>query len=70
MRRLARLHCDAAMRGRTCQVSGGGGEDKFRIKIWDRNNADAVVYDDQLGADDNADPNTSLGGGSSVIHKQ
>ena len=52
------------------QVSGGGGVDKFRIKIWDKNNADAVVYDNQKGAGDNADPTTSIGGGSIVVHKE
>jgi hypothetical protein len=51
------------------QVSGGGGLDKFRIKIWDKNNGDAVVYDNQLGESDTADPVTALGGGSIVIHK-
>jgi hypothetical protein len=50
------------------QINGGGGMDKFRIKIWDKNNGDAVVYDNQIGAADNADPVTGLGGGSIVIH--
>jgi len=27
--------------------------DKFRIKIWDKNNGDVIVYDNQMGADDN-----------------
>ncbi len=49
------------------QVSGGGGTDKFRIKIWD-NGTGGVVYDNQMGADDTADPTTGLGGGSIVIH--
>lgn len=42
--------------------------DLFRIKIWDRGNGDAVVYDNLLGADDETPP-TALGGGSIVIHK-
>jgi hypothetical protein len=46
------------------QISGGGGADKFRIKIWDKNNGDAVVYDNQLLVADTADPTTLLGGGS------
>jgi hypothetical protein len=50
------------------QVSGGGGADKFRIKIWS-NATGAVVYDSQIGADDTAEPSTVLGGGSIVIHK-
>jgi len=51
------------------QVSGGGGVDTFRIKIWDRDNGDAVVYDNQMGAGDDSDAGTALGGGSIVIHK-
>jgi hypothetical protein len=50
-------------------LSGGGGADKFRIKIWDKSNNDALVYDNQLNAPDGADPTTTLGGGSIVIHK-
>jgi PKD repeat protein len=44
------------------QASGGGGMDKFRIRIYG-------VYDNQLGAADGVDPTTLLGGGSIVIHK-
>jgi len=43
--------------------------DLFRIKIWDMNNNDSVVYDNQLDAGDDAEPTTALGGGSIVIHK-
>jgi PKD repeat protein len=50
------------------QVSGGGGVDKFRIKVWDKTNNDAIVYDNQMGAANDADPTTALGGGSIVIH--
>jgi len=48
------------------QINGGGGIDKFRIKIWDKNNGDTVVYDNQVTGDasDTATPNTMLGGGS------
>ena len=35
------------------QVNGGGGVDKFRMKIWDRTTG-SVVYDNQLGASDDA----------------
>jgi hypothetical protein len=52
------------------QVSGGGGVDKFRIKIWDKASSDAIVYDNQLGDSDNGDPVTAIGEGSIVIHKQ
>jgi hypothetical protein len=51
------------------QINGGGGIDKFRMKIWDKNNGDAIVYDNQLSAPDSDEPSTVLGGGSIVIHK-
>jgi hypothetical protein len=41
--------------------------DLFRIKIWDRD-TDELVYDNQIGADDDAEPTTEIGGGSIVIH--
>ncbi|MCY1718914.1 PKD domain-containing protein [Prolixibacteraceae bacterium Z1-6] len=46
------------------------GDDLFRIKIWDKNNENAVVYDNQCGADDyaNLDQTTAIAGGSIVIH--
>jgi hypothetical protein len=50
------------------QVNGGGGVDKFRIRIWS-NAGGGLVYDNQLNAPDNADPTTALGGGSIVIHR-
>jgi hypothetical protein len=46
--------------------------DLFRIKIWDVDNDDAIIYDNQvacLDAGDDADPCTAIGGGSIVIHK-
>ena len=52
------------------QVAGGGGVDKFRIMIWDKNNGDGIVYDNQLNAVDDADPTTGPGGGSIVIQKK
>jgi PKD domain-containing protein len=48
------------------QVSGGGGADKFRIKIWETATG-TVVYDNQMAADDGADPTTVIGGGSIAI---
>jgi len=44
--------------------------DLFRIKIWDKENDDVIVYDNQMGDADDADPATEIGGGSIVIHKQ
>ena len=49
------------------QVNGGGGQDKFRIKIWN-NAGGGLVYDNQMNAPDSADPTTVLGGGQIVIH--
>jgi photosystem II stability/assembly factor-like uncharacterized protein len=43
--------------------------DLFRIKIWDKDNDDAIVYDNQMGAEDDEDPTTEIGGGNIVIHK-
>ena len=51
------------------QANGGGGEDKFRMRIWDKADNDALVYDNQMDAADGAAPTTVLGGGSIVIHK-
>jgi PKD repeat protein len=48
---------------------GGGGVDRFRIKIWDKDNFDIVVYDNGLGDADDADPPTELTHGSIKIHK-
>jgi hypothetical protein len=45
------------------------GADKFRIKIWDKSNGDAIVYDNQIGAGDDAEPTTLLGGGQVTIHE-
>jgi CSLREA domain-containing protein len=50
------------------QQPGGGGVDKFRIRIWN-NNGGGLVYNNQLNASDSADPTTALGGGNIVIHK-
>jgi hypothetical protein len=52
------------------QINGGGGVDKFRIKIWDKSNGDTIVYDNQIGGADDDNPTTAIGGGSIVIHKQ
>ena len=45
---------------------GGGGQDKFRIRIWSDSNG--LIYDNQLNAPDGSDPTTVLGGGNIVIH--
>ena len=48
-------------------VNGGGGVDKFRMKIWATATED-VVYDNQLGDGDDADATDAIEGGSIVIH--
>jgi len=52
------------------QVTGGGGVDQFRIKIWDTITG-AIVYDNNYGgSDDIASTNPQvIGGGNIVIHK-
>jgi len=57
------------------QRTGGGGQDKFRIQIW--NSANTLVYDNQrsydpvagkwVSADEDADPVTALVAGSIII---
>ncbi len=47
--------------------------DLVRIKIWDKDNGDAVVYDNLVACSDTADdasPCMVIGGGSIVIHKE
>ncbi len=60
-----RISCRAARDG---QAQGGGGEDTFPIKIWDKGSGGAIVYDNELGASDDADATTALGSGSIRIH--
>ncbi|MEE8414440.1 MAG: PKD domain-containing protein, partial [Dehalococcoidales bacterium] len=52
------------------EVNGGGGIDKFRIKIWDKNNGDVIVYDNKPGESDDSNETTELGGGGIVIHSK
>jgi len=48
-------------------ISGGGDEDRLRIKIWLRSTGQ-VVYDNQLGSGDGDPPMIPLEAGSIVIH--
>ena len=45
---------------------GGNHGDTFRLKVT---SDEGLIYDNQLGASDDADPTGVLGGGSIVIHK-
>ncbi|MEJ8820413.1 MBG domain-containing protein, partial [Lacibacter sp. H407] len=47
--------------------NNGTGPDKFRIKIT--TTTGTVVYDNEMGADENGNATTALGGGSIVIHE-
>ncbi|MEW5975999.1 MAG: kelch repeat-containing protein [Acidobacteriota bacterium] len=49
-------------------LNGGGGLDKFRIKIQDKSSG-TVVYDNQFGTGDDATPTTAVAGGSIQIKK-
>jgi len=53
------------------QVSGGGGVDKLRMKIWNTTTS-VIVYDNKAGADDSMSSanTTAIGGGSIVIHSK
>jgi len=51
------------------QAPGGGGVDKFRIKVW-RVSDGVIVYDNQMGQLDDSSASTALGGGSIVIHSK
>jgi hypothetical protein len=55
------------------QVAGGGGRDRFRIKIWHYDDAlqqDVVDYDNQLNAstDGTLSEGTAITSGNIVIH--
>ena len=53
------------------QIAGGGGTDKFRIKIWDKNAGDVVVYDNAAGSDGiSGSPTQAIAGGCIVIHNK
>jgi alpha-tubulin suppressor-like RCC1 family protein len=48
-------------------VAGGGGTDKFRIKIWNKA-AGTIIYDNQIGGTEDAAAATGISGGDIVIH--
>lgn len=51
------------------QVSGGGGFDKLRMKVWDKATG-VVVYDNQASTSDDIDKvnQQQIGGGSIIVH--
>jgi hypothetical protein len=50
-------------------ITGGGGVDKFRIKIWNKTTGQ-IVYDNQPGASDAADPTMPIGPGGDISIKK
>ncbi len=52
------------------ELTPGTEIDIFRIKIWDKDDGDAVVYDNLTNASGDADPDptTAIGGGNIKIH--
>jgi hypothetical protein len=49
-------------------INGGGESDAFRIKIWDIEAYNSIVYDNELSSSDDAIASTSISGGSIIIH--
>lgn len=43
--------------------------DRFRIKIWDKDDGDRVGYDNETSADDSTEPTMSIPRGEIVIHQ-
>ena len=52
-------------------LTGGGGVDRFRLKVWDKSAADKIVYDNVIGAPDDLEAASpqALTSGSIIIHK-
>lgn len=50
------------------ELTSSADVDTFRIKIWDKASGE-IVYDNQIGASEDAEPTTAIGGGSIVVHK-
>ena len=42
--------------------------DLFRIKIWDKDNNDSLVYDNKIGASDDSYADTPISGGNIKVH--
>ena len=53
-------------------ADNGNSGDTFRIKIWDKDNGDTVVYDNKVGGggDDGYVGGTVIGGGNIKVHKK
>jgi len=51
-------------------VDNGNAGDTFRIKIWDKDAGDGVVYDNKMGSGDDAYDGTVIGGGNIKVHSK
>ena len=51
-------------------LAGDGAQDKLRIKIWDKNNGDIVVYDNQMGGSDDDLTIEDISKGNIIIHSK
>ena len=51
-------------------VDNGNSGDTFRIKIWDKDAGDGVVYDNKMGSGDDAYDGTVIGGGNIKVHSK
>lgn len=51
-------------------LKGEGHPDTFRIKLWDKDQANLLIYDNNIGEEEGAEPTTVLGGGQIKIHKK
>jgi len=49
-------------------VDNGNSGDTFRIKIWDKDAGDGVVYDNKLGESNDSYDGTLIGGGNIKVH--
>jgi len=43
--------------------------DTFRIKIWNLDAGNGVIYDNKMGVSDDAYDGTAIGGGNIKVHK-
>ncbi|MDD3141038.1 MAG: 6-bladed beta-propeller [Lachnospiraceae bacterium] len=46
----------------------GDGIDRFRIKIWNKENED-IIYDNEIGVSEDSEPSNAISVGSVIIHK-
>lgn len=57
------------LRASDAELLSGGGADRIRIRIWNLDQPEDVIYDSQMNDDEHSAPITPLGGGSIVIHQ-